>query len=395
MLFTFKWTSTTRIQRMLTAVMIMTVFSCMITQTVTYAAVPSSSFTTNDTDEASLKQIVQTTIKQLAQHVPFTSWAQATTDIQPLGAGTHGWLVRVLNQANKPIGYLIFHAKEQGGFQLTEYGEGAELPYDKLALKQALKQHDIPQEAITIEPVYYKPLIAAWKVQSPSSTKWIDAITGELLPEEWMQQLDKKLGKQSKITSVVSTVNKTKTRIPIRTVSTLRTSSINSQHSDFSKRINSNYSDSLNSFQESLQSMSTLQAQASTQGQPFDPYDNILWMTSSTQLRGESALTWMQSWNPETSSQNWIYVVRKEQSKKAWNIPYAVIGKQQWTAAETNVESTLSNSISNSNASSSDFPIQRYWIMTGAGEDSSSKRWLAEDTLLEHGYLTSNKELID
>ncbi|MCR8843346.1 hypothetical protein NQ117_06590 [Paenibacillus sp. SC116] len=387
MFFTFKWTSTTRLQRMLTTVIMMTVLSCMISQTVTYAAVPSSTITTNDNDELLLKQTIQTTIKQLAQHAPFTLWTQASTDIQPLGAGTHGWLVRVLNHSNQPIGYLIFHAKEQGGYQLTEYGEGAELPYDHLALKQALKEHGIQQQAITaIEPVYYKPLIAAWKIQSSSSTQWIDAITGELLPEGWMQQLDLKLGKQTKITTV-SAVSKTKKRVPIRTVSTKRTISINSQHSEMPKWTNS-FPSSLNA----------LQAQASIQGQPFDPYDNILWManSTSTQLRGEHALTWIQSWNPETSSQNWIYVVRKEQHKKAWNIPYAVIGKQQWTAAEPDSGGTRSTS-DPSPASLLDLPTQRYWIMAGAGGvgDSTSKRWLAEDNLLEHGYITSNNGIIE
>ncbi|MBD8498723.1 hypothetical protein [Paenibacillus arenosi] len=372
----------------------MTVLSCTITPTVANAAVSSNaiSATNTATIETSLKQTVQTTITQLAQHAPFTSWTQVATDIQPLGAGTHGWLVRVLNHDNMPIGYLIFHATEQGGYQLTEYGEGPDLPYDHLALKQALTQHGIQQQSVTaIEPVYYTPLIAAWKIKSSSSTKWIDAITGELLPQAWMQQLDKRLTEQTKITTVSTSnkINKTKKRVPIRTGSTMRTSSINSQHSGFSKRTGT----ALDSSHKSVYPINALQAHASIQGQAFDPYDNILWMASNTQLRGERAINRIQSWNPATSSQNWIYVIRKEQSKKAWNIPYAVIGKQQWTAAtEQSGEITHTNAIATPAPSStlSVPPNQRYWIM--AGTDSPSKRWLAEDILLEHGYITSNEE---
>ncbi|WP_028596254.1 hypothetical protein [Paenibacillus assamensis] len=366
MFFSSKWTSTTRKQQLWMMVITMTVLSCTITPTVTNAAVSSNAITTTKKDniEVSLKQTVQTTIKQLAQHDPFTSWTQAATDIQPLGAGTHGWLVRVLNHDNMPIGYLIFHATEQGSYQLTEYGEGPDLPYDHLALKQALIQHGIQYQSVTaIEPIYYTPLIAAWKIKSSSSTKWIDAITGELLPQAWMQQLDNKLNEQTNLTTV-STSNKLKKRVPIRTVSTLRTDST---------------------------SKNSLQAQASIQGQAFDPYDNILWMASSNQLRGKSAVNWIQSWNPTTSSQNWIYVIRKEQSKKAWNIPYAVIGKQQWTAAEPSSELTHSNpnAIPASSSALSVPPSQRYWIVAGAGANTPSKRWLAEDIILKHGYITS------
>lgn len=122
---------------------------------------------------------------------PFAAWKNASLETVPVGPGTHSWLVLVKDK-QLTLGYLIIHAKEEGGFALGEYGTG-EWP---LFNEQALNLSDIQLQTTAItktERVYVHPLQHAWKVSSGTQVYYMDAITGEMLPandKSWRTQAE-------------------------------------------------------------------------------------------------------------------------------------------------------------------------------------------------------------
>jgi hypothetical protein len=162
--------------------------------------------------QADLHETVAEWIRKIAQEHKLVPWQEATFHIEPLGPGTHGWLVHVLDQQT-PIGYLIIHALEDGGFRLAEYGVGEQPIFDLETLQESLVQLGMIDSQVTLDQLctmliapsepesapadadgvkrplviqrhYLYPFAAYWKVQDKEKkiTAYFDAFTGEQYP---------------------------------------------------------------------------------------------------------------------------------------------------------------------------------------------------------------------
>lgn len=164
-------------------------------------------------------------IQQMSQTTPFSSWKDATVSYDPLGPGTHSWLVSLKHQ-NQPVGYLIIGAKKEGGLALIEYGLGDEPLFDSDRLP--------PLTEGKLEMYYGGPTLAQWRLEGTDAAnpvRYYDARTGEGIPE---------------------------------------------QDANWSKR--SPYSATSSTFAVTDRSRASLD-QHMTTGKSFEPYDNLKWMT--------------------------------------------------------------------------------------------------------------------
>lgn len=137
-----------------------------------------------------LRRFAAEAIDKLAQAEPFTAWASAAATIEPLGPGTHSWLVTLAGGGGAPAprGYLIISATESGDYKLVEYGMGAYSVFDPALLEAALRQSGLGAAAagrVTAVPLYAGPALAAWRVHLPESGEpgYVNAADGEWLPE--------------------------------------------------------------------------------------------------------------------------------------------------------------------------------------------------------------------
>lgn len=124
-----------------------------------------------------------------------SNWKNADLDFYPLGPGTHSWLVQAAFEG-KPIGYMIITATEQGQMKLSEYGQGAQSPYNSELLGQVLERQHVNLEALLagggeIHFHYALPLLAYWKVERPNhAALYFDATNGDLLPSDILNRLE-------------------------------------------------------------------------------------------------------------------------------------------------------------------------------------------------------------
>ncbi|MCG7406113.1 hypothetical protein MH117_01700 [Paenibacillus sp. ACRRX] len=286
----------------------------------------------------SLQETVDQTVQRLSQHQPFSAWKRAKTDVQPLGPGTHGWLVNVLSSHNKTVGYLIIHATPDDDYLLTEYGVGSRLPYDQAILSEAIHALGWEQESLDIKPLYAPPLIAMWRVNNGNKMVLLDAETGEQLPEEL---------EMSRLDESVKRLNKSSFHHITSAASSARTGG----HTSLSGVI----SNPLLTPDNPVVIRST-----------FDPYDNIQWMNGSRQLNGKKALEWLDNWKPDLQTSPWIYVQSRSYSSGTINLPYALVGKQGWTDGRTFAAS--------------------YAAVSASG--AACIRFIAEPLALTTGYIT-------
>jgi hypothetical protein len=134
--------------------------------------------------ESALEQQVRNWIDQLSKQPAFADWKSASPDIQPLGPGTHGWLA-LLVKNGQTVGYMVVHARPEGGFRLGEYGIGPHALFDPAALRRTLLENGLidregdPYEA---EIHYVHPFAAVWRVTVGPETIWVDGKTNEWLP---------------------------------------------------------------------------------------------------------------------------------------------------------------------------------------------------------------------
>jgi hypothetical protein len=123
----------------------------------------------------------------LAARPGFERFAAARAKIEPLGPGTHGWLV-LLEDENGAVGYMVVHAVREGGFALTEYGLGEAPLYSAELLRRGLARlglmKDIGESPPAVERRYAHPLGAAWRVETDDGVFYLDAKTGEELPAD-------------------------------------------------------------------------------------------------------------------------------------------------------------------------------------------------------------------
>lgn len=137
-----------------------------------------------------LHQFAAVVIQDLSQHQPFTHWKGAEPVIEPLGPGTHSWLVTILDQEGNTkgstSGYLIISVTASGEYKLIEYGIGPDSIYAKSTLENALSESGIHSNKWDIIPLYSGPVLAEWTIRTKGATQhglYWDAVTGELLPE--------------------------------------------------------------------------------------------------------------------------------------------------------------------------------------------------------------------
>ncbi|QAY65334.1 hypothetical protein [Paenibacillus protaetiae] len=127
-----------------------------------------------------VEQSAKEWIAAIAKQPEFASWKNASYSINPLGPGTHGWLV-IVRKDNGSVGYLVVNAVANNNvqqYQLGEYGLGRP-PFDASMLELALKRLElIPSSAAVQDQIYVHPLMAAWKLDG----KYADAFSGEGLP---------------------------------------------------------------------------------------------------------------------------------------------------------------------------------------------------------------------
>lgn len=134
---------------------------------------------------AELEKSVDAWIQSLSARQPFAAWKRASRHIEPLGPGTHGWLVTLRSNAKQPVGYLVVYAAEDGSYRLGEYGVGPQPLFDKASLSRSLvangiiSSHSSPYRA---EKQYLHPFAAVWKVTVGGESYWFDAKTDEQLP---------------------------------------------------------------------------------------------------------------------------------------------------------------------------------------------------------------------
>ncbi|MNH94667.1 hypothetical protein D3C73_472900 [compost metagenome] len=142
-----------------------------------------------------LTQFVQDILGRLSEQEPFQDWKKAKFISEPLGPGTHAWLI-TLRTPSPSGGYLIIGAKPGGGYALIEYGLGEEPLFAAKSLEHALALvRDLGEERdLLIEKLYAGPTLAEWKISAKGSTeesRYFDAVSGELLPEtdtSWAKQ---------------------------------------------------------------------------------------------------------------------------------------------------------------------------------------------------------------
>ncbi|QJC51701.1 hypothetical protein HGI30_09190 [Paenibacillus albicereus] len=129
---------------------------------------------------------------ELSRLPEFAAWKSAELRLEPLGPGTHAWLVDV-RQANggRPVGYMILNAKDDGTVELGEYGAGESPLFRPSALRRGLEKEGLRPADFTALMQYASPFAAVWRLEDRQGRiRFADATSGELLPiqeKDWNQ----------------------------------------------------------------------------------------------------------------------------------------------------------------------------------------------------------------
>lgn len=134
-----------------------------------------------------LEKHIRAWVDALSAQEPFRAWKDARPRVEPLGPGTHGWLVTLTERRTRqPVGYLVVYADPDadGGFRLGEYGTGTAPLFGEPVLRRSLRANGYlpPSGEYAAVRAYRHPFAAAWKVRIGGETYWMDAKTGEELP---------------------------------------------------------------------------------------------------------------------------------------------------------------------------------------------------------------------
>ncbi|MCR8631169.1 hypothetical protein [Paenibacillus radicis (ex Xue et al. 2023)] len=151
----------------------------------------------NSLSSPSLMDAIKQWVQSISVKPGYEAWKQATWTSQPLGPGTHGWIV-LLQSDGKPVGYMVIHAADPNNptkYRLTEYGNGNTPLFSMQTLYQSLVQLELMDTSYQADRLYTSPLQAVWKVTSGENLYYIDGKTGEILPplatDSGMQGLDR------------------------------------------------------------------------------------------------------------------------------------------------------------------------------------------------------------
>ncbi|GIO95958.1 hypothetical protein J14TS5_10440 [Paenibacillus lautus] len=237
----------------------------------------------------SLMDFAEETVAQLSAHAPFTTWDEAKLEFTPLGPGTHGWLVTI-SAEGLPQGYMIISAGEDGGYILSEYGIGSTLPYSQAPLKERLAaeglvkaEGSLPQGSIVRKLYDVSPV---WQVQLPGKKPiYFSALNSEALPDE-----------------------------PQPTHSTTKPVSVSLP--DASKGLVA--SSTSNHWYAGTPFIAT--------GDSIDPYDNLLWLTSSDLTTRSSAD--LRNLLQEHST----LIFKSKKGNAAYGAPFNLTGWHRWSS---------------------------------------------------------------
>lgn len=273
-----------------------------------------------------LRSFAEDVIRKLAQSESFAAWEGANPFIEPLGPGTHSWLVTVQSAQTKeevegaPLGYLIISVTTDGQYKLVEYGAGPDSLYSKATLSVGLKDSGIAiginSTGVTAIPLYGGPALAEWMIKMPgtgSAVQFLNASNGEQLPEtvkSWQLQTHSYKAPQTAAGSGQPEL------IPSRIVRT---------------------------------------------AEGFKPYDNLLWMTAKELPNKRETLI-----KQLTLSKQLVFVASGP--KRTYSLPLPVYGYQTWTEDDSpNADKKLTGSI---------------YLLTGS---AASPRLIALDALMDAG----------
>lgn len=278
-----------------------------------------------------LRSFAADAISKLAVQAPFSSWADADVTVEPLGPGTKSWLVTLYNASGtsalssphaQQLGYLIISATPQGDYKLVEYGTGQDAPYSSQALHTGTGNSHGSSRSIT--RVYGGPLLTAWKVvtkstagpTAASAVHYLDAISGESLPETeptWNTQAEK------------------------------YTPPPNAYGSDNASLLSP--------------------GEVTTTGEPFDPYENIMWMAA-----GPEGMTALEVISTLDAKKRIVFVTSG--SGRTYRFPLPVYGYQTWAEPP------------HQPATDTDSAPAVYLLTDSNGVNS---RWISLDALVDGG----------
>lgn len=235
----------------------------------------------------SLMDFAEETVAQLSAHAPF--WDEAILEFTPLGPGTHGWLVTISDEG-LPQGYMIISAGQDGGYILSEYGIGSTLPYSQAPLKERLAAEglvkaggSLPQGSIVRKLYDVSPV---WQVQLPGKKPvYFNALNSEALPDEPQQT--------QTTTKLVS--------VPLPATAKGLVASSTS-----------------NRWFAGTPSIAT--------GDSIDPYDNLLWLTSSNLTARSSAD--LRNLLQEHST----LIFKSAKGNAAYGAPFNLTGWHRWSS---------------------------------------------------------------
>lgn len=124
-------------------------------------------------------------LNALAEQKEFSRFKHAVYGIEPLGPGTHAWLVTV-REGQTDVGYLVVTYGPEGKLALGEYGAGSYPLFSLNTLRESLAQREllasIPDYATTAVKYYLGPLESFWSLTITEEPYYFDAKTGEPLP---------------------------------------------------------------------------------------------------------------------------------------------------------------------------------------------------------------------
>lgn len=277
-----------------------------------------------------LRRFAADAISKLATAEPFTAWAGASANIEPLGPGTHSWLVTITPPgaaapdgdtaqpppASAARGYLIISATERGDYKLVEYGFGTYAVFDQALLEAALREGGLGAVEAGREgavPLYAGPALTAWVVrQDTGEPQYVNAADGEWLPEtpgSWDKQA-------AKYTPPRQAASSRSTLAPERLALT---------------------------------------------AERFDPYDNLLWMT------GESVTVDTSSFIAKLKASKQLVFAASGQDR-TYSFPLAVYGYQTWTGGSSSQASDPGNAVYVVTSSDSTIRVIALDALTSSGK---------------------------
>jgi hypothetical protein len=129
----------------------------------------------------------------LSKEAGFEQWSKATWTVYPLGPGTHSWII-LLKSGAEEIGYLVAASGADGSLKLVEYGQGQNPLFSMNTLYQSMVQRELIPASLSLDsflkdsPVkltrwYIPPLQAVWEVDTESRIYYLDAKSGQELPD--------------------------------------------------------------------------------------------------------------------------------------------------------------------------------------------------------------------